>query len=246
MLCGAAGMIPYAVLIAVDVKWAARLSAFALPLSLVTLIFYLFGLYWIISTFLAFLLLIRNPEKKLIDLFYAGTKLVWGDLAVGVISFLLVALWSLLFVIPGIIFMVFYSFARFAFVYDGYRRSAALARSKELVSGNWWAVTGRILLAMLIVLVVGGLFGFLFSASHVLAVSIIARIMYYLIAFFLFAPLIGIYSALMYGDLAAIKPASSLPKEKNDYWLVVLATVALIAAVLAFLSLIAMMIMSVS
>lgn len=246
MLFGLIGIIPYAVMIAINVTLSAHLLVYERIIGLVILIFYIFSLYWILSTSLGFLILIKNPDKKIIDVFNEGRKLIWGDLAIGMIMFLIISLWSLLFVIPGIIFMVFYSFALFVFVYDGYRRSAALARSKELVKGNWWAVFGRILLSIIIILVFATLFGAVLNASHASpAIVFISQAVYYLITFFLISPLLTIYLAEIYRDLTALKPTSALPKEKEDYWLVILSTIIFILTFFALFYLIATMLASV-
>jgi len=53
-------------------------------------------------------------------------------------------LWSLLLVIPGIIYSVFYAFACFAFFWEGTLGRAAIRRSRELVAHYWWPVFGRV------------------------------------------------------------------------------------------------------
>lgn len=80
---------------------------------------------------------------------YAGAYLIVG-LLVGILTFL----WSLLLIIPGIIFGVFYSLAVYALVLENHKSMAALKRSKELITGYWWPVVGRCVLAGLIILII--------------------------------------------------------------------------------------------
>jgi hypothetical protein len=244
MLFGLIGIVPYAALFAISTIFPAPLAAYQSAIAIIMFVAYLFCLYWFISTWLGFLILIRNPEKKIMDVFNEGRKLVWGDLAIGMVSALFIGLWSLLFVVPGIIFMVFYSFAVFAFIYDGYRRSAALKRSRELVSGNWWPVFARLVIGIVIILAFGIIFGLIYNLSHSPLIYYIFEPIYYFITLFFFSPLFAIYLALTYKDLVEIKPDSKLPKEKNDYWLVVLATILVIIAVISIFALFALMMMA--
>lgn len=243
MLWGLIGAVPYALIIAVNINFRLQIAPYQTVINLITFLFYLVTLYWIISTFLGLIILIKNPEKKIIDVFNAGRKLVWGHLAISLVVFMFVSLWSLLFVIPGIIFGIFYTFAMFAFVYDGYRRSAALGRSKELVSGKWWPVFGRLIIGLVIIMAFAMLYSFALRASQSSWLTYVILLIYYAIMSLLLSPLYVTYLSLIYNDLVAIKPVSSLPKEKNDYWLVAVATIFLIIVTLIFLSLMALAIM---
>lgn len=55
----------------------------------------------------------------------------------------------LLFIIPGIIFVVWWSVAFYALAGENARGMAALRRSRELVRGHWWAVFGRLVMLIL-------------------------------------------------------------------------------------------------
>lgn len=60
----------------------------------------------------------------------------------------------ILFVIPGIIFSVWFCLAMFVFVAEGLKGTSALKRSRQLVQGYWWPVFGRLaLLGILIMLI---------------------------------------------------------------------------------------------
>lgn len=51
---------------------------------------------------------------------------------------------TLLLIIPGIIFAVWFTFGSVINVLEGTRGAAALKQSKQLVSGKWWAVLWRL------------------------------------------------------------------------------------------------------
>lgn len=60
-----------------------------------------------------------------------------------------VALWSLLLVVPGIIFGIFYSLSGMAFVIDGKKGEAAFVHSRRIVQANFVAYVGYILFIFL-------------------------------------------------------------------------------------------------
>ncbi len=64
---------------------------------------------------------------------------LWVSILVGVIALL----GLILFIIPGLIFAVWYSFAALIFVLEGVKGYAALKQSKSLVSGRFWSVIWR-------------------------------------------------------------------------------------------------------
>ena len=51
----------------------------------------------------------------------------------------------ILFVIPGIIFSIWFGFSVYVFIFEDVKGTSALRRSKELVKGYWWPVFGRFL-----------------------------------------------------------------------------------------------------
>ncbi len=60
----------------------------------------------------------------------------------------------LLFIVPGIIFAVWFAFSLYIFVFEGARGTEALKKSKELVKGNWWPVFGRIIVMISITILI--------------------------------------------------------------------------------------------
>src|SRR5581483_3156420 len=93
-----------------------------------------------------------NPTAK------AMLKKSWPMLGSYSWVYVLVALALLVgfvvFIIPGIIFMVWFVFAGYVFLWEGKKGTQALMASKELVKGYWWAIFGRLLLIMLIACII--------------------------------------------------------------------------------------------
>lgn len=114
------------------------------PLFLLTLIFVLllFFLELVIEGSLisvlgenkAFFQAINTALKKLLPLFL--TRLL---------TIIAIFFGTLFFILPGIIFTVWFSFGNFAVVLDGKRGIQALIFSKNLVSGKWGEVFKRLL-----------------------------------------------------------------------------------------------------
>lgn len=76
------------------------------------------------------------------------------------LSFLIIIVGFLLFVIPGIYLSVPLSFILYVKIIEDRNFSSTFSRSFQLVSSNWWVSFGIILLAYLILAVIGGLFSF--------------------------------------------------------------------------------------
>lgn len=123
-------------------------------------------------------------------------------LIIGLISAVLIALASLLLVLPGIYFGVCYTFASWVYLTEGKTGMDALRRSKELVSGRWWAVFGRLVVMLLVVWAVSLLPQVLLSSMGFEGLSALYN--------FLASIVVGvpttIFVYLLYKNLVATKP----------------------------------------
>lgn len=81
----------------------------------------------------------------------------------------------ILFIIPGIIFSVWFCFAQYAFVFEDTRGMKALYRSRELVKGYWWPVMGRLLLLLAVTMLISSIakLGFLINSLFTMPFGII-------------------------------------------------------------------------
>ncbi|MEK7625095.1 MAG: hypothetical protein AAB467_01960 [Patescibacteria group bacterium] len=80
----------------------------------------------------------------------ASLGFFWPAIFVSIIKGALVIVGTLFFLVPGIIFSVWYAFIIFGVVHFGERGWAAMKSSKELVRGRWWGVTWRLVLPMVV------------------------------------------------------------------------------------------------
>lgn len=117
----------------------------------------------------------------------------------------------ILFIIPGIIFTVWFAFAGYIVLTEGKKGSAALSQSREYTKGLWWEIAVRILFIFIISLIISAIFsvGELFGGTAGNVSSLLQTI----VSAFL-APLYIIYSYSLYLNIKAIKAAN--PQAKGE------------------------------
>jgi len=72
-----------------------------------------------------------------------GFSLFWSFVFVGLLQALVFIGASILFIIPGIIVVIYVSMYSFALFIEGKRGFVALTESYSLIKGRWWGVFGR-------------------------------------------------------------------------------------------------------
>lgn len=109
---------------------------------------YVYIILWVGT---AFIVALRDaPEKTgIMENLKRSRKLIWSFLLVGILVNLIVTGGMVLLIVPGIMFMVWYSSAPMIMVTEGKKGRLALAQSKAYVLGRSWPVFGRILLMYL-------------------------------------------------------------------------------------------------
>ncbi len=167
-------------------------------------------IYYAVRTQIGLMLYFERSESVPAQEVFSDTKnYFWRFLGVTLLNALLVLLWGLLFIIPGVVFSIYYTFGTMVLLFEGLAAKAALNRSQELVRGYWWAVLGRFILLGLIymvlalVLSVPNLWLPLNSVYSAVWGGIVQVIN------FLIGPLFGVYSYLIYKNLVAIKVKSN-------------------------------------
>jgi hypothetical protein len=106
------------------------------------------------------------------------------------------------FVIPGIIFSIWFVFAIYTFAIEGEKGMNALLRSREYVLGHWWSVFGRQIvfgLAALVAIMLLGLAGRVLGGE--VGVSLVVNLFTLLLA-----PLAVVYVYTLYQNLKLLKP----------------------------------------
>ncbi len=135
-------------------------------------------------------LLYAIEEKDLtIRQYFSKARPVVGSYALVLILQGLVVLGGfILFIIPGVIFSIWFAFSGYIMIFEGKKGVEALKASKALVAGYWWAIFGRLLLMMLAIWII--------SWVPVLGPLVNA---------FAVAPFMAIYFYTIYKDLKRIK-----------------------------------------
>ncbi len=77
--------------------------------------------------------------------FSITSHLIWPVIYTSLLVVLIVMGGTILFVIPGIIFSIWYGFTYYTILFEEKRGVAALSASKSLVSGRWWKILWRLL-----------------------------------------------------------------------------------------------------
>lgn len=93
---------------------------------------------------------IMNNLAEWKETFSASSNLIWPIIFASLLVTLSVIGGTLLLIIPGIIFAVWYNFASYTVIFDGAKGLNALRASKALVVGRWWKIAGRILFVALV------------------------------------------------------------------------------------------------
>ena len=90
---------------------------------------------------------------------YQASSVLLGPFCIVIFWVLVkVSLWSLLLIVPGIVFALFYSFAQIAFILDEQQGLSALVSSRKIIQPYFWEFVGKSFVAGLIFFVVSGIF----------------------------------------------------------------------------------------
>lgn len=121
-----------------------------------------------------------------------GKSKIWQFFWISFLRGLAVLAGLIFFIIPGIIFSIWFSMALYVLVAEGLKGTSAIKRSKQLVKGNGWDVFLRFLVAGLII----GLISWVISWVPVLGAIVAALFI---------SPFGLIFGYLLYEDLKRVK-----------------------------------------
>lgn len=154
---------------------------------------------------------VADPAGSTIKGVYSDAKkYFWSYVWLAILLGATITIGILLFIIPGIIFAVWFAFSYFALLFEGKRGIEAMKTSKSYLEGNWWAVFGRYVFLILVgipVLIIIGIVTIpveaVFGKTFASIIPLLANIVIIPVA-------IG-YSYLMYQELKANNDAQSVP-----------------------------------
>ena len=90
-------------------------------------------------------------------LFNNSSQTIWPAFYTSMLTALAVLLGLILFVVPGVIFTIWYGFAFNAVALENKSGMAALSYSKQLVVGRWWPIFIRLISPIIIFLIIGAI-----------------------------------------------------------------------------------------
>ena len=196
-------IIPYAFFLAAQVARPAG--------GILTPLCFLIGLLAFIPAVAAAVLSI-SKGSGFSDSLRQGVRLFFPALWLFVLIELVTIGGVIMFVVPGILMGIWFSFAIFVLVVEGRRGLGALLQSKEYTRGYWWAIFVRLLLVNLLILVAVFVIQSLVSLALGAAVGMLA---YYLLSALLM-PFSLAYSYALYRSLASLKPALIVVSSKTE------------------------------
>jgi len=178
--------------------------SFKIAAVVVSVVGILLALYFSIRAYMAVFLLVKKDFQGNELVIYKETKkLFWPYLGLTILTTIFILLWTLLLIIPGIIYSIFYSLAVYVFFFEDKRGLAAIRRSLNLVSNYWWPVFGRFLFLGLLVWI----FTIIISIPLIVDNTIFVSFWNGLIQVinFLIGPIVLLFTYQIYQDLVKIK-----------------------------------------
>jgi hypothetical protein len=177
---------------------------------LVIVIAVVYMIYLMIWLQASLILLVKNraTEMEPKAIMANAKSYLWSYLGTSLLAGFLTLLWTLLFIIPGVIFGVYYIFAEYIVIDKGVGGMKALRLSKEYVKGKWW----QVFLALLGLVAAGVLASWALQAVAAVsgpdAAPVVESVLSLIFQLF-FTPYAVIYMYLLYERLKSLKPEIS-------------------------------------
>lgn len=113
--------------------------------TLISIPFYLTMLYLTIATIEFLARALKNERPALAEIYKIALKKLPMALLVSLVVGAIIIGGTILLIIPGIIFAIWFNFAIYTYILEGRTKLEALKESKILVRGRWWPVSWRVL-----------------------------------------------------------------------------------------------------
>jgi hypothetical protein len=138
------------------------------------------------------------------ELLRSATPFVLPLIGAGILAGLAIIVGLILLIVPGLFLMTIWAVIAPVIVVEKSPVMASFGRSRELVRGNGWPVFGAIVVAFLIVIVGGLVFG---AIATSIADGPLLRIVFSALASTITAPISALVAAVLYFRLRAIEGA---------------------------------------
>lgn len=183
--------------------------------SVFTLVFYIS--YWLLYTWSTLALILSvGKELDISESFKEASKLLVPFIWISLLIAMIVAGGFALFIIPGILFSIWFFFASYVLAFENIKGLPALMRSKHLVKGKWWGVLWRILVLAIIFSFVNVAVKFIPPLQKVdyIPLSELLNDVIYSFLWLFFFPLSLAFHYLIYKNLSELKSEEVLTPSK--------------------------------
>jgi len=136
----------------------------------------------------------KGIRKSLDYAWHNLASIVWIDILTSII----VIIGFILFIIPGILFSIWYAFSLMVLILENKKGWQALKQSRELTQGKWWGIFERLAILYVIIIVVNIL---LSRADSLINGSQILTDVVFTVIMVLFTPFIFAYTYTIYKSL---------------------------------------------
>ncbi|OGK09556.1 hypothetical protein A2767_06010 [Candidatus Roizmanbacteria bacterium RIFCSPHIGHO2_01_FULL_35_10] len=197
-----------------------------ITLGLPFLLFLIFVILAETCTIITQLIFFYSPESYtgLTDLYKKSLRYVWPMLLMSGLGGLMIMGGIMLFIIPGIIFLVWFSFSRFFLLFENKKVYESLDASGRLVKARFWEIFMRILTVYLLFYALTYLPLLIRSGTIKLILAIIILLV--------LNPLVNIYLILLYKnakELETVQPAFEEKHSRLLYWVIPLFALLLVS-----------------
>lgn len=152
---------------------------------------------------LALIIAIRDPGRNIgiIEAYRSGIRKIFSFWVITTLLWLTVAGGLIFGIIPGIIFIIWFSFSVYIYLDDDIKGMSALLKSREYVKGSWMAIFGRLLFITIVYLGFSLIPHNIFSWTGIPYIDQIFSTVLYL----LYTPLVTSYGYILYKSVRLIK-----------------------------------------
>lgn len=200
ILLGVAGMVIFAGINFLNPSKALGSSGTLIGSIVLIIIAAIAAIYVYLWASVSLIIAIKDSEEN-IDLkesFKRGRQFISPYFNASVASGLITILGFILFIIPGIIWGVWYAFAGYLAITDKLSYGEAIKRSKQLVKGRWWPIFGRLAFVVIMSFIIN------FAMGTISALLISNKehqpILSYLFSI-LWTPFLAVYGYLLYAHI---------------------------------------------
>lgn len=160
------------------------------------------ALWWELSLLYAVLTREHQPAGRSVANIIDDTEpQIWKFFWVGLVAGVVTMLWSLLLIVPGVIFGLYYSLAEYVFADTGKRPLDVMRLSRAYIKGYWWRTAAAFLVLGLISLLV-----YMVALIVEVVAGDVAGPIAMTVINLIFVPYTVIYMGLLYERFKQLKP----------------------------------------